>query len=220
MELKSKGIGAIAVAGKPIGANIALKFFDPILALSAVVIAVIDLFGSTGAIGDDKADVGPQRADFHLDHDPAPFIPASGAVAKTVEESNRSFSAGIFTLGLVKPALGSFLEYRVGGNPDGIEHFEGFQGAVDLWRGRAGIGPIAELTFREATFKEGNQPFKFIGDSRRGRGVAGAKQSGEQTAGFGFEEKQRVVHMLAVFAVKEGKLLLAVARIVGGIRVQ
>ena len=124
MELKSKSVGSIAMAGKPIGAKIALKFFDPILALSSVVIAVIDLFGSTGTIGDDKADIGSQRADFDLDHDPSSLIPASGPVAKAVEEANRSFGAGIFTLGLFEPALGSFLEYRVGGDPDGIEHFE------------------------------------------------------------------------------------------------
>lgn len=40
VELKAKGIGAIAVAGKPIRVKIALKLFDPILALSSVVIAV------------------------------------------------------------------------------------------------------------------------------------------------------------------------------------
>lgn len=110
MELKSKGIGAVTVAGKPIGAKVALKFLDPILALSSVIIAVIDLFGSTRAVGDDKADIGSQRTDFDLDHDPALFVPASGPVAKAVEESNRSFCAGIFTLGLVK--LSSFFSTR------------------------------------------------------------------------------------------------------------
>src|SRR3974377_140657 len=112
MELKSKGVGAIAMAGKPIGAKIALKFFDPILALSAVIIAVVDRFGSTWAIGCDKADIGSQRADFDLDHNPSSLVPASGSVAKAIEESNRSLGAGIFTLGLFNPALGSFLEYR------------------------------------------------------------------------------------------------------------
>ena len=166
MEFKTKSIGAIAMAGKPVSAKIALKFFDPILALSSVVIAVIDLFGSTRAVGDDKADIGSQRTDFDLDHDPSLFVPASGPVAKAIEESDRSFGAGIFARCLVKPALGSFLEYRVGGDPDSIEHFKGFQGPVDLWSGRAGIGPIADLTFRETAFKDGNQPLKLSGDAR------------------------------------------------------
>jgi len=166
MELKSKSIGAIAMAGKPIGAKIALKFFDPILALSSLGIAVIDLFGSTRAVGDDKADIGAQRADFDLDHDPALFVPASGPVAKAIEESNRSFGAGILARCPVKPARGSFLKYRVRGDPDSIEHFEGFQGSVNLWSGRAGIGPIAELGLREAPLKDGNQPAKLGGDSR------------------------------------------------------
>ena len=155
MEFKSKGIGAIAMAGKPSSAKIALKFLDPIFALSSVVIAVIDLFGSTGAVGDDKADIGSQRADFDFDHNPALFIPASGPVAKAIEESERYFGAGILARCSLEPALGSFFEYRVGGDPDSIKHFEGFQGPVDLWSGRAGIGPIADLTFRETTFKEG-----------------------------------------------------------------
>lgn len=166
MEFKSKGIGAVAVTGKPVSAKIALKFLDPILAFSSVIIAVIDLFSSTRAVGDDKADVGSQRTDFDLDHDPALFVPASGPVAKAIEDSERHFGAGILAHGLLKPALGSFLEYRVGGDPDSIEHFKGFQGPVDLWSGRAGIGPIADLTFRETSLNDRNQPAKLSGDSR------------------------------------------------------
>ena len=166
MEFKTKGIGTVAMTGKPVGAKIALKFFDPILALSSVVIAVIDLFGSTRAVGDDKANIASQRTDFDLDHDPALFVPASGPVAKAIEESNRSFGAGTFAGGLLKPALGSFLEYRVGGDPDGIEHFKGFQSSVDLWSGRAGIGSIADLGVREASLNDGNQPLELSGDAR------------------------------------------------------
>ena len=217
MELKPKGIGTIAMAGKPIGAKVAFKFFNPILALSAVVIAVVDLFGSTGPVSDDKADIGSQRADFDFDHNSSSLVPASGSVAKAIEESHRSFGTGIFALGLFEPALGSFLEYGVRGDSDSIEHFEGFQGPVDLGSGRAGIGPIADLTFRETTLNKGNQPAKLGGDSRRGRGIAGAKLGREQRTGFSFEEKQWVIHMLAVFSVKEGKLLLAVAGIVRGV---
>jgi hypothetical protein len=94
------------------------------------------------------------------------FVPASGPVAKAIEDSERHFCAGIFALGLLKPALGSFLEYRVGGDPDSVEHFKGFQALVDLWNGRAGIGPIADLTFRETLLKDGNQPAKLSGDAR------------------------------------------------------
>lgn len=154
------------MAGKPVSAKIALEFLDPILALSSVVIAVIDLFGSTRAVGDDKADIGPQRADFDLDHDPALFVPASGSVTKAIEDSERHLGPGILALSLLKPALGSFLEYRVRGDPDGIEHFKGFQGPVDLWSGRAGIGPIADLIFWETPLKDGNQPGELSGDAR------------------------------------------------------
>src|SRR5262245_50865622 len=99
-------------------------------------------------------------------------------MAKAIEASNGCFSAGIFTLSLLKPALGSLLKYRVGGDADSIEDIEGFQGPVDLGSGRASIGPIADLTFREAPLKDGNQPAKLSGDSGCGRGIAGAKQRG------------------------------------------
>src|SRR5437868_3825332 len=155
MEFKSKGIGAVAVAGKPIRAKIALKLLNPILALSPLVIAIIDLFGSTRATGDDKADISSQRANFNLDHDPSSFVPASGSVAKAIEESNRSFCTGVFALGLVNPALGSFIEYRVRGDADRIEDLERFQSPVDFWSGRAGIGPIADLTFSKPPLKDG-----------------------------------------------------------------
>ena len=220
VEFKSKGIGTVAVAGKSIGAKIALKFLDPILALSSLVIALVDLFGCTGAVGDDKADIASQRANFDLDHDPSSFVPASGPVSKAIEESNGTFCASILTLGLLNPALGSFLEYRVGGNADGIQDIERFQSPVDLWSSRAGIGPIADLTFSKAPLNNGNQPIELCGDSRSSTGIAGAKQCREQRAGFGFEQKQRVIHMLAVFSVKEGELLLPVAGIVSGITVQ
>ena len=175
VELKAKGIGAKAVAGKPIGAKIAFKFLDPILALSPLIIAIVDCFGSTRAIGDDKADIGSQRANFNLDHDPSSFVPASGPVPKAIEESNGNFSAGILTLGLVNPALSSFIEYRVRCNPDGIQDIERFQCPVDLWIGRAGIGPIADLTFSKAPPNNRNQPIQLSGDSRSSRGIAGAK---------------------------------------------
>src|SRR5262245_7727205 len=165
MEFKSKGIGAIAMAGKPVSAKIALKFLDPILALSSVIIAVIDLFGSTGAVGDDKADIGPQRADFDFDHNASSLVPASGPVAKAIEESQRSFGTGVFAPGLSKQALSSFLEYRVGGDADGIAHFTGLQGPVDLGSGRAGIGSRADLGVREALLKDRNQPLKRSGDA-------------------------------------------------------
>src|SRR5438093_46684 len=163
MELKSKSIGAVAMAGKLIGTNAALKFFDAILALSSLVIVMIDLFGSTGAVGNDKADIGPQGADFDFDHNPSSLVPASGPVTKAIKESNRSFCAGILTLGFVNLALGSFLEYRVGSNADSIEDIQRFQGPVDLWSSRAGIGPVADLTFRELPLKDRNQPIQLRG---------------------------------------------------------
>src|SRR5918999_1971495 len=164
MKLKSQGIGAIAVTGKPLGAKITLEFFDAVLALPPIVVAVKDLFGCSRAIGNDITEVGAQRTHFDFDHNPASFFPASGPMAKTMEDPHGVTIAGILTLRPFKPALGSSLKYRVGGNPDGIEDLERLQRGIDLWSGRAGIGPIADLTLSKASLKPGNQPPKLNGD--------------------------------------------------------
>jgi len=165
MELKSKGIGAIAVAGEPVGAKVALKFLDPVLTLSSVVIAVKDFFGSARSVGNDKTEVVAQRAHFDLDHDSAVFLPASGPVAKGIKNSDGLLGAGIFALSFLEPGFGFLLEHAIGADTDGIEHVEGFQRRVDLRRGRAGIGPIADLAFRETTLNDGNQAAKLNGDA-------------------------------------------------------
>lgn len=164
VELKAKGIGAIAVAGKPIRVKIALKLFDPILALSSVVIAVKDVLGSALTVGNDKAQVGAERPDFDFDHNFSLFGPASGPVSKAIKNSDGLAAAGILAFGSPKPALGSLLKHRVGADADGVEDLEGFQGGIDFWSGRAGIGTVADLSFGKAPLNDGNQPFKLTGD--------------------------------------------------------
>ena len=110
VELKSKGVGLIAVAGQSIAAKIALELFDAILTLASAVVAVINFFGAARTIGDDIAQVGPQGADFDLDHDAALLVPTSGSMAKAIEETDRDLGAGVFTLGLFEPGGGFFLE--------------------------------------------------------------------------------------------------------------
>src|SRR3990172_2147319 len=155
MELESKGIGAVAVTGEPVGEKIALEFLDPVLTLSSVVIAVKDFFGSARSVGNDKTEVVAQRAHFDLDHDSAVFLPASGPVAKGIKNSDGLVRAGILAFCPLEPALGSLFEHGIGGDPDGIERAEGFQRRVDFRRGRAGIGPIADLAFGKTKFDEG-----------------------------------------------------------------
>ena len=135
VELKSKGVGAVAVTGQSVPAKAALVLFDPILALSPLVIEPIDLISPAATIGDDKPNVSSQGSDFNLDQDSSLSVLASGPVAETVEESNRSLGSGIFALGLFYPAPGSFLEHRVGGDANRIEATERFQGSVDFWSG-------------------------------------------------------------------------------------
>lgn len=166
MELQSKRIGTVAMAGKSIAAKAALVGFNLVFALSPLIVEVIDLFSSTGSIGNDKPNIGPQRTDFNLNQDSSSFVPAFGPVAKTIEESNGSFCAGILALGLFDPALGSFLEDGVGRNADRVKGSERFQDPIDFWSSRAGIGPIADLSFREALLKDGNQAIELSGDSR------------------------------------------------------
>lgn len=164
VELKPKGIGAIAVAGQPLGVKIAFKLFDPILALSAIVVVVKDVFGSARSVGNDKAQIGAQRTDFDFGHNFSVFGPASGSVSKAIKNSDRLVAAGILAFGPLKPALGFSLKHCVGADTDRIEDLEGFQGDIDFWSGRASIGAVADLAFRKAPSKDGHQALKLNGD--------------------------------------------------------
>src|SRR5512133_2755848 len=171
MELKAKGVGAVTMAGQSVTAKAALVGFDPVLALPSLIVEVIDVLGSTGAIGNDKADIGTQGTDFNFDQDSSLSVPAFGPVAKAIEPPNETFGAQIFALGFLNPALGFFLKHRVGSNADGIEGTQRLQGPVDLWSCGAGIGPVADLSVGKALFKDGYQALKLLIDSRRGRGI-------------------------------------------------
>lgn len=175
MELESKGIGEVAMTGKPIGAKVAFDLLDAVLTLSAVVIAVKDLFGCAWAVGDDKAPIAPQRTHFDLDHDSSSFFPASGPVLKGIKDSDKLVSAGVLALSFAEPALGFSLKHRVGSDADGIEHAQRFQRRIDFGASRAGIGPVTDLSFGEALLKDGKKTLKLIGEPGPARGVAGAK---------------------------------------------
>ena len=144
--------------------KIALKFFDPVLALSSVIVMVKDLFGSARSVGNDKARISAQRTDFDFDDNFSVFGPASGSVSKAIKNSDGFASASILVLGPFKPAVGFSLKHRVGADTDRIKDLERFQCGINFWSGRAGIGSIADLAFREAPFKQGNQAFKLNAD--------------------------------------------------------
>lgn len=220
MQLEPKGIGPIEVTGEPIPRKIQLELLDPILTLPSVVVPRKDLLSPPSTIGDHKADVMTLLGDLDLDHDSSLSGPASGPMPETVEDLNRAVGAGILTAGSLKPALDPLLEDRVGSNPDGIENPEGFQSDVNLWHSRSRIGPVANLAFGEAPLKDGHKTAKLTGDTLRSMGVTRPKTSRKQTARVPLEEKQRVVHVLAILAVEEGKDLLAVAGVVRGVAVQ
>src|ERR1700756_4196288 len=157
MELKSKGIGQVAMTGKPIGAEVALDLFDAVLAFSAVVVAVKDLFGCARAVRDDKAQIGSQRAHFDFDHDSSFPFPASGSVAKAIKYSDGLVNLGVLALSFGEPALGFSLKHRVGAHADGVEHAQRFQRRVDFGAGRASVGPVTDLTFGKASLQDGKQ---------------------------------------------------------------
>jgi hypothetical protein len=164
MKLKPKGIGSKAVTGKSLALKIAFKFFDTVLTLAAMVIPGKDLLGSARSVGNEKSQVGPQSRDFNFNQYPSFFSPAFSSVAKAIEASKRPLGAGIAADGLFEPALRSFLKDRVGSNSHDIEDFERLQSLIDLWRSRAGIGPVAKLSFGKTAPENGNQTAKLSGD--------------------------------------------------------
>lgn len=164
MKLEPQGIGPKVVTGKPLSLKIALKFLDPVLTLSAVIVPVKDLLGFPRTVGDNKPHVSSQSGDFNLNHDAALFSPAFGSVPKAIEASDGGLAPRILAHSAFKPALGFFLKDPVGGNAHGIKDVERFQGLIDLWRSRARVSPIAELSFGKTTPKKGNKAAKLACD--------------------------------------------------------
>lgn len=165
MKLEPQGIGAKAVAGKPLPLKIALKFLDPVLTLSAIVVPVKDLLGCARTVGDNESHVSSQRRDFNLNQDAALFSPAFSSMPKAIEASDGDLTARILVHGAFKPALGFLLKDRVSGNAHRVKDLERFQSLIDLWCSGARIGPIAELSFGKTTPKKGNNAAKLVWDS-------------------------------------------------------
>ena len=144
--------------------KVALKLFDPILTLSTIVVMVKDVLGSARSVGNHKAQIGAQRTDFNFNDNFSLFGPASGSVPKAIKNSDRLVAAAILAFGPLQPALGSSLKHRVGADTDGIENLERFQGGIDFWSGRAGIGAVADLALSKTPSKDRHQAFKLNGD--------------------------------------------------------
>ena len=121
---------------------------------------VKDLLGSARAVGNHKAQIGAQRTDFNFNDHFSVFGPASGSVPKAIKNPDRWVAAGILACGPLQPALGSSLKHRMGADTHGIKNLERFQARIDGWRGRAGIGALADLAFSKTPPKDRHQAFK------------------------------------------------------------
>ena len=85
MQEETEGVGQEAVAAKTVGAEAVLELLDAVLALPTIVVEGEDRRGGTGAVGDEKAQVGAGGGVLGLVADAALVRPGAGAMAETGE---------------------------------------------------------------------------------------------------------------------------------------
>ena len=82
VQEQAEGVGQKAVTAQTIGAKAVFELLDAILALSAIVVESEDLGSRSGAVGDQKAQVGSGSGMFGLVTDAALVRPTAGAMAE------------------------------------------------------------------------------------------------------------------------------------------
>src|SRR6266700_2454621 len=95
MQQQAEGVGQETVTAQAVGAEAVLEFLDAVLALAAVVVESKDLGSATGAVGNQKAQVGSGGRVFGLVADAAQARPTAGAMAEAGKAALRHRGSAI-----------------------------------------------------------------------------------------------------------------------------
>lgn len=80
MQQEPELIGEEAMAAEAVGFEVELEILDPVLALSAPGVELVEILRLVGPRGNDEAGIGPSLHRLGLVDDPAPPLPAPGLV--------------------------------------------------------------------------------------------------------------------------------------------
>ena len=89
VQQQAEGVGQEAVTAQAVGAETVLELLDAVLTLAAIVVESEDLRGTTGSIGDEKAQIGSDGGVLGFVTDTALVRPTAGAMAEAGETALR-----------------------------------------------------------------------------------------------------------------------------------
>src|SRR5215208_2305432 len=134
------------MAAEAIGLHVHLEVLDPVLALPAPGVKLVELLRICAPLGGyDEAPVGSLLHRLGLVDDPARMLPASGLVETFAEELHLLPFALVTLLGLIEQLLGHLLEARVGYEPYRVGYALRFAIVVEGRNSEAGVGPYLYL---------------------------------------------------------------------------
>src|SRR5581483_9963800 len=220
VQQQAEGVGQETVAAQPVSAEAVLELFDTVLALTTVVIEGKNLGSTTGAVGDEEAQIGADGGVLGLVADAALVRPAAGAMAEAGEAALRQLRATIAPLQRLLQGLGMALKNRIGRDAESVLNAEELAELVQQRQSKPGIAAQFDRYSGKRGLQARNQAGQHGYDAGVTGGVPRPQPCRQQTTGVALEDQHGVIHVLTIGAVEETELLLAVSGIVGGIDVE
>src|SRR6201982_2395625 len=146
--------------------------------------------------------------------------PRAGTVAKAGEAALWELAAAITALQLFLQGLGAALEHRISRNAQGVLDAEEFAELIEQRQSETGVTAQLDLHAGKSSFQTRHQTKQQGHDAAVTGSIARAQAHREQAPGVVLEDQHGVIHVLAVAAVKEAELLLAMRGIIGGINIE
>ena len=112
------------------------------------------------------------------------------------------------------------MEDAVGGDADGILDVEELAELVEQWESEAGVAAQLDLHAGKCGLQSRHQAQQHGHDAGMAGGVSRTQPRRQQASAVTFEDQHGMIHVLAVSAVEEAELLLAVGGIVGGVEIE
>ena len=220
VQQQAEGVGQEAVTAQAVGAETVLEFLDAVLTLAAIVVESEDLRGTTGAVGNHEAQVGSDGGVFGLVADAALARPTAGAVAEAGESCAAGIGCDDSGAATVSAEVRRALEDELAGMPQCVLDAEELAELIEQGQSEAGIAAQLDLHFGKSGLQSRHQAQQHGHDAGMTGGVSRSQPRCQQTSGVALEDQHGVIHVLAVGAVEEAELLLAMGGIVGGIDIQ
>src|ERR1035441_5792895 len=142
--------------------------------------------------------------------------PATGAVTEAGEAALGKLGAAIAPLQLLLPRFRATLEDAVGGDAEGVLDLEKLAEPVQQGQSETGIAAQFDFHAGESGLQTRHQAQQHGHDAGVTGGVSRPQPRRQQASAVALEDQHGMIHVLAVGAVEETELLLAV----GGIEVE